>query len=40
MGVVETFLGLSVVLLGRFLFQVAAIVVGLFIWERWLKQRA
>lgn len=39
MGVAE-FLLIPVVLVGRFLIEVAAVVVGLFIWDRWLKQRA
>ncbi len=27
-------------LVGRFVVEVAAVVAGLFIWERWVKQRA
>ena len=39
MGVVEILL-VPVVLVGRFVVEVAAVILGLFIWEKWLKQRA
>jgi hypothetical protein len=38
-GVVEILL-VSVVVVGRFVVEVAAVILGLFIWEKWLKQRA
>jgi hypothetical protein len=37
MGVAAA-LGLSLVLAGRFVVEVAAVVVGLLVWERWFKR--
>ena len=39
MGAVDVLL-VPVVLAGRFVVEVAAVILGLFIWERWLKPRA